>query len=281
MLPSNFEYTDKNGGVKSNGSSKSNSSGGSFIIVIVVIFLFLILFFGYRFFTYSKLRKAINCGDCGYFFTERGGKDGMLPRKIEARYLNPPTENESSTWCFWMRIDDWYHRYGLWKNIMVKGTEVEVEDDFRWNVLKKQCPGVWLTPSQNNIRCVFNTKIYKNFNYDNYLEYCQINDIPIGEWVFVALVLIDQTVAIYINGELERTCVFDGKPEYNNGPLHVNYSGGFNGKFGALRYISTSLQPQEIKQLYNMGSPDKYKNYFMFKFPSFQNILDYFRGTTC
>ena len=75
------------------------------------------------------------------------------------------------------------------------------------------------------------------------------------------------------------TCIFDGKPEYNNGPMHVNYSGGYMGKFGNFRYISTSLQPDEIKLLYNLGSPDSLKSLSFISFPKFS--FDYFKFGNC
>ena len=73
--------------------------------------------------------------------------------------------------------------------------------------------------------------------------------------------MVNKSIAIYLNGNLVRTCVFKGKPELNNGPLQVSYSGGFNGQMRNFRYIGDKLGPEYIKQLYELG-PNEKGNYF-------------------
>ena len=119
-----------------------------------------------------------------------------------------------------------------------------------------------MTPNQNNIRAVFTTRrLNKNNELKDYLEYCQINDIPIGVWTHISIVMVNKTIAIYLNGDLVRTCIFKGKPEFNNGPLQVSYSGGFNGQLRNFRYIGKKLSPEYIRQLYELG-PNEKGNYF-------------------
>lgn len=231
-----------------------------FILFLIVFLIFSITYFFLNRYT-RKLKKKINCSNCSHFFKK--SKDGSLPIMIQSNKLNQRPENKTSTWSFWININEWYYRYGLWKNIFFKGSSFKPENELSWDDVGKQCPGIWMTPSQNNLRAVFTTK---NFCVDNrieyYLEYCQINDIPIGVWNFITIVLIHKTVSFYLNGKLVRTCVFKGEPEFNNGPLQVSYSGGFKGDLLNFRYIGRNLKPSEIYELYELGPKEKGKHFW-------------------
>ena len=206
------------------------------------------------------MKNQINCGNCSRFYKDI--RDGSSPNFVQPNKIKQLSSGNSSTWCFWININDWYYRYDLWKNICIKGSLVKPEDELSWDSIGKQCPGIWMTPNQNNLRVVFTTKrLSKDNEIKDYLEYCQINDIPIGVWAHIAIVMVNKTVAIYLNGNLVRTCIFKGKPELNNGPLQVSYSGGFNGKLRNFRYIGDKLDPEYIKQLYGLG-PDEKGQYF-------------------
>lgn len=228
------------------------------LIIIVLIFLILLVIFIIyliRLKKYSKLMKHVNCGNCSRFIKD--GLDGLNPKKIEPASLHQPNENDTASWCFWMKIDEWYYKYNQWKNIALKGTILETEDRHTWDEIPKQCPGIWMTPKHNNLRIVFNTDILHKNENNNYLEYCQINNIPIGRWIHISIVLVDKSVELYLNGLLVRTCVFKGKPIFNKGPLQLCYLGGFQGKLKNFRYISSQLFPEEIFLLYTRGKDEK------------------------
>lgn len=267
VIPSNQGYIATNAGKKYlkdqlNAFKALDNAGKVKIILIIVLILFVISFIIYYLTKNStrQLKKQINGGNTSRFYKD--SRDGSSPNFIQPVKVNQLPEGNSSTWCFWININNWYYRYELWKNICIKGSLVKPEDELAWDSVGKQCPGIWMTPNQNNIRTVFTTRrLNKNNELKDYLEYCQINDIPIGVWSHISIVMINKTIAIYLNGELVRTCIFKGQPEFNNGPLQVSYSGGFNGQLKNFRYIGKRLSPEYIRQLYELG-PNEKGNYF-------------------
>lgn len=244
-----FKELDKGGKVK--------------VILILVLILFAISILIYYFVSRStrQLKKKINCGNCSRFYQD--SRDGSSPNFIQPNKLNQLSSGNSSSWCFWININNWYYRYDLWKSIFIKGSLIKPEDELSWDSVGKQCPGIWMTPNQNNLRAVFTTRrLSKENEIKDYLEYCQINDIPIGVWTHISIVMVNKTIAIYLNGNLVRTCILKGKPELNNGPLQVSYSGGFNGQLRNFRYIGDRLSPEYIKQLYELGPNEKGKYFW-------------------
>lgn len=252
---------------------KYNNSSNSVKIKICLLIIFILFFISWFIYylivnSTNKLKKQINCGGCSRFY--KNDKYGNSSSMIEHYKVNQIPQGGSSTWCFWININDWYYKYNSWKNVFFKGTKMNPEDELSWDSVSKQCPGIWMTPNQNNLRVVFNTKrLDKENNLKTFLEYCQINDIPIGRWCHISVVLINKTVEIYLNGELVRTCIFKGEPEFNTGPLQVSYSGGFNGNIKNLRYIGKKLESNYIKELYKTG-PEEKGRYF---WDVYDNIL--------
>lgn len=250
--------------IKSRGKEffSKNSTNIRLYLVIVLVLFFISWFIYYLVVNSTRqLRKQINCGGCSRFYKD--GKEGSSPNMIQHNKINQIPSGNSSTWCFWLNINNWYYKYDSWKSILLKGSLIKPENDLSWNSVGQQCPGIWMTPNQNNIRAVFTTKrLDKDNQIKDYLEYCQINDIPIGKWCHLGVVVVNKTVAIYLNGRLVRTCVLKGKPSFNNGPLQVSYSGGFNGNLRNFRYIGKKLGPQYMRQLYEIGPEEKGKYFW-------------------
>jgi hypothetical protein len=246
------------------GFNNSSQTKKFLIIIIIVIIIVLIVLSIYFYKRYvHQLKKLINCKNCSRFY--KHGKPGISSKSIDGSKINKSIDGISSTWCFWIKIDNWYYRYNQWKNICVKGSTTNTETELEWNTLRSQCPGIWLDPNLNNLRVVFSTQIVsKQGTIEDHLEYCQINDVPIGQWAHISVVLINKSVAIYLNGRLVRTCVFKGKAQFNDGPLQVNYSGGFNGEIRNFRYINSNLPPKYIYELYLKGYDERKSGWGIF-----------------
>jgi len=70
-------------------------------------------------------------------------------------------------------------------------------------------PGVYMRSDTNTLRIYMNS--YKSWN--NYVE---IENIPIGKWVHVAIVVTDNALEVFINGNLSKKLTFDGFTPYQN-----------------------------------------------------------------
>jgi hypothetical protein len=83
---------------------------------------------------------------------------------------------------------------------------------------------------------------------------CEIDNIPIQNWVNVIVSLYNRTLDIYLNGKLVRTCVLPGVPKVNNdAPVFVTPGGGFSGWTSTFKYWANASNPQEAYNIYKDG----------------------------
>jgi hypothetical protein len=133
-------------------------------------------------------------------------------------------------------------------------------------------PGVYMRSDTNTLRVYMNT--YKTWN--NYVE---VENIPIGKWVHIALVVNESSLEIYVNGNLAKKLPFDGFAPYQNFEdiccfsqrrITIKHSivpstdengfdvfGCMKGQLSRLNYFSYALCYAEIQQLMNEGPSSK------------------------
>lgn len=133
-------------------------------------------------------------------------------------------------------------------------------------------PGVYMRSDTNTLRIYMNT--YKTWN--NYVE---VENIPIGKWVHIALVCSENALEVYINGELSKKLPFDGFAPYQNYEDIICFSqrritlkhsivpstdetgfdvfGAMKGMLSSLNYFSYAVCYAEIQQLMNEGPSSK------------------------
>ena len=75
-------------------------------------------------------------------------------------------------------------------------------------------PGVYMRSDTNTLRIYMNT--YKTWN--NYVE---VENIPVSKWVHVAIVCSENSLEVYINGNLAKKLPFDGFAPYQNTLDHL------------------------------------------------------------
>lgn len=133
-------------------------------------------------------------------------------------------------------------------------------------------PGVYMRSDTNTLRVYMNS--YKTWN--NFIE---VENIPIGKWVHIALVVSENSLEIYINGNLTKKLPFDGFAPYQNYQDIQCFSqrritmrqtmipsvdtngfdvfGAMKGQISRLNYFSYALCYAEIQQLMNEGPSSK------------------------
>jgi hypothetical protein len=82
---------------------------------------------------------------------------------------------------------------------------------------------------------------------------CDLVNIPVQRWVHICVVMINKTVDIYLNGKLSRSCTLENVPKINEGDVHINNDGGFEGKISDLRYYNQAYSPQQVYGVYLSG----------------------------
>jgi len=128
-------------------------------------------------------------------------------------------------------------------------------------------PGVFMRSDTNTLRVYMNT--FKTWNC-----YCEVENIPVGKWVHVAIVCKARHMEIYINGNLAKRLGFDGYLPYQNYQNICAFSqrrislpktipsldeqgfevfGVMKGMLSRLYYFSYALSYVEITSLMNQG----------------------------
>ncbi len=133
-------------------------------------------------------------------------------------------------------------------------------------------PGVYMRSDTNTLRVYMNT--YKTWN--NYVE---VENFPVGKWVHVAIVCSENSLEIFVNGNLSKKAPFDGYAPYQNFEdiccfsqrrITLKHSivpstdengfdvfGCMKGYISRLNYFSYALSYPEIQQLMNEGPSSK------------------------
>ena len=133
-------------------------------------------------------------------------------------------------------------------------------------------PGVYMASETNTLRVYMNT--FKTWN--NCVE---VENIPIGKWVHVALVCRSSQLEVFINGNLSKRMGFDGYAPYQNygdicvfsqrritipktvpsvGEKGFNVYGVMKGMFSRLIYFSYALSYSEINTMMAQGPSSTY-----------------------
>ena len=85
------------------------------------------------------------------------------------------------------------------------------------------------------------------------IDMCDIENIPIQKWFNLNIALHNNILDIYINGELQKSCILKGFPINTNGELNLGKDGGFNGSIYKLKISNSYLSYDAIKKIYNQG----------------------------
>ena len=82
---------------------------------------------------------------------------------------------------------------------------------------------------------------------------CVIENIPLQKWTHVVVSIFNNSVEVYLDGRLYKTCSLKGFPKPNIQNMHVCANGGFNGLMSNIEYSNMTLPSDEIYRKYLMG----------------------------
>ncbi len=134
-------------------------------------------------------------------------------------------------------------------------------------------PGVFVRGNSNTLRVVMNT-------YRNAYTFMDVENIPVRKWFHCALVCNNNSLEIYINGNLRKKLPFEGTLPYQNfqnlicfNPLkkiimgsqvpslgmdnNLNFEGAFRGNMSNLIYMAYAASFTEIQSLLDLGVSKK------------------------
>lgn len=240
-----------------NGSKVSSGNKSLFGIVMIGLAIILILFFIYSAYTGYKNYKKYSP------YLIDGITDATIPQKFSAYQMPPPSDSQYGTeftYSFWIFIKDTnfssngsvacsdsalahvFHKGSY--DYIPNGGSSSADSSIYYPLL--QMPGVWLYPNTNKLNIRFNT-------YDNVVETADIGNIPLNMWVNITIILIGNSVDVYVNGNLKKRQKLQGVPKLNYGDLYINNWNGFLGYLSKLRYFNYAIQPYMLDEIYKMG----------------------------
>ena len=207
----------------------------------------IILVVGIIYSTYKYIKKTITNRP----YISKDMHDGSKEKKVSGEKIRRSEYGHEFSYSFWLYVNDWGHNFNNPKHIF------HVGDPEGKNV----CPGIWLYPKTNNLMVRVDTYSNKeqDMNPKNNMKAvkkerpCDLVNIPVQRWMHVAVVMINKTIDIYLNGKLTRSCTLENVPKMNKGYVHICQDGGFAGKLCDLFYFNQAYSPSKIYSIYNAG----------------------------
>jgi len=233
------------------------------ILYIVLLFIEVV----YKYFNRLSINRTVLLPNT-YNIDDKSITIPQNPNTRGSKYVSP-SDNERSgiefSYTFYLNVNPSAFRqeYGL-SHIFHKGYSSQ---------FPLLAPGVYMRSDTNTLRVYMNS--YKTWN--NFIE---VENIPIGKWVHVALVVSENSLEIYINGNLAKKMPFEGFAPYQNyqdiqcfnqrritmkrstGAASVDENGfdvfgAMKGQLSRLNYFSYALCYAEIQRIMNEGPSSK------------------------
>lgn len=226
-------------------NSKPESNFGKILILIIVILLVV-------YFLYLIVRQLQN----RYYNSPiilgktRQGDTTTLP--IKAFKFKDPEDGQFGTeftYTVWLYIKDTNFNQptqscssgGAFKHIFHKGSSIDgIQLGAPQSYPLLQAPGLWLYPDINKLAINMNT-------FASPQEKCDIGNIPINKWFHLSIVLIGNSLDIYVNCNLKKRCRLTGVPKLNYGDFFITSWGGFQGFISNIRYFNTAINTFQIE----------------------------------
>ena len=101
-----------------------------------------------------------------------------------------------------------------------------------------------------------------------------VENYPLKKWFLLTIITGENSLDIYMDGNLYKTQALNGFVKENDGDVFVTVSGGFGGWINQLQYINKPLVPWQVRNTYLLGPnayliPDFYTMFNSF-FPRIQ-----------
>lgn len=105
-------------------------------------------------------------------------------------------------------------------------------------------PGVFLLKS-NTLRVIMNT--------GSNAEMVDITNIPIKKWVHLGLYVFQESMDVYINGQMVDSKRFSKPPKQNDGDIYINTYGGYDGMISDLHFYNYPISYEKLKKIMRKG----------------------------
>lgn len=183
------------------------------------------------------------------------------PKMISGSMIPPSNSGRYGiefTYLTWIYVNDIIKaNENHYQPIFIKGSTSTSDDGLPFLA----SPGILLGKNGNEITIVMNV-LRRNqpvmFDSDTKpVEYVTIDNIPMGKWFQLGVVLMNNKMDVYINGQIKTRKEFDGIPDINMSDLHVASNNGFDGFISNAIYYASAVPYYKIDQHFRVGPSQK------------------------
>jgi hypothetical protein len=213
---------------------KDNPNG--IIILIAVIIGLFSLYYLYKWYSTHDIKVVPKVSSKEPVFLINGLL-GTESETLESKYFISSSTGSEYTFGFWLYLNSIDYNYGEWKHVLTKGNvginEIE------------QSPGIYIHPKKNALKIKVRTT--------GGIESFDVDDIYLKRWTNIVITTRDNTLELYINGELLDTHILKSNVKFCEGPLTLNSLGGFQGALSSLSYYPEYRTSKKIYNDYKLG----------------------------
>lgn len=87
----------------------------------------------------------------------------------------------------------------------------------------------------------------------SYVDECVVESLPLQRWINLIISQYNDTISIYIDGQLVSSCVLKGFPEIREEGVALCPDGGFEGKISRLSFFNNAITQNKAYQIYRDG----------------------------
>jgi len=87
----------------------------------------------------------------------------------------------------------------------------------------------------------------------SYVDECVVENLPLQKWINLVVSQYNQSMDIYLDGQLVSSCVLKGFPEVREESVLLCPDGGFEGKISRLAFFNTAITQDRAYQIYKAG----------------------------
>lgn len=222
---------------------------GVIILIIIAVLIFWIITVFRSKINYNQNNPILLSGEFNADTSQQPKKTYIIPN------LPTPLDGKLFSYSLWINISDYVNKFGHFKNILSRSNEqsdINTTINPGDNTEISQSPGIYLDASATNL--LVYTDIVSNDSGFKHDTPCIVPNIPLNKWIHIIYVLNQNSVDLYINGKLERSCVINGIPYIKSmNKLYICKDSGFNGKIAQIQYFTKALSPNDVSQLYYNG----------------------------
>lgn len=217
----------------------------SLLVIIIVIIVFSVIL--------KYIRKGGLLNKC-ILKGVKNGKNSLVIRQREIRDDKRILRTQSGmnkglefTYSVWINITSLeYPSNSELRPIFYKSMQKKIENsaDIAKHAEADFAPGIFLTKNNTLLIMMRTGKDMKSVSVTN---------IPIKKWFHLCLIVRQESMDIYVNGQMVQSKRFPTPPLQNDGNLYINTQGGFDGSMADIKFFAYGISYDRINKLLQDG----------------------------